>query len=452
MKKYLSSYWIRSALFTFLQRFSLTLFGFVNFIILIRSLSKPEMGVWAFFLVVTTLFETTKSHLLKNAHIKFVGNSNNEKTAIASSSLLVNIFISLLFILFLFVFSGSLSRWLNTGNELEQMLKWFIPGMISLIFFSHFVAVAQSHLDFKSIFAGYFARQFLFFIIILIHAIFKIPFSLIHLVMYQSISILVGTVILYYLSKKHLLYKFNPSVEWIKKLLGFGGYIFGIGITSNIFSNLDQLMIAKFTSSKSMVANYNAATRISGLIDIPSYSAAEILLPKVSQVDLSEGPYQVKYMYERMVGVLLSFTTPVALFIFLFPSLVISIIAGSQYADSSFILQMYMLSGIIRPIQNQAANILLYIGKARLCFILNVIFLVINFGLNYLCFIEFGVYGAAIGNVIGCVLGTIVWYSILQKSIGVEYVNIVRYVVDTYKTIYSKVVLILKLKQAKVFL
>jgi hypothetical protein len=84
LKKYFSSYWIRSAFYTFLQRFSLTLFGFVNFLILIRSLSKPQMGVWAFFLVVTTLFESTKSNLLKNAHIKFVGNSNREKTAIAS--------------------------------------------------------------------------------------------------------------------------------------------------------------------------------------------------------------------------------------------------------------------------------------------------------------------------------------------------------------------------------
>jgi O-antigen/teichoic acid export membrane protein len=239
-------------------------------------------------------------------------------------------------------------------------------------------------------------------------------------------------------------------LEWVKKLLGFGGYIFGIGITSSIFANLDQLMIAKFTSSKSMVASYNAATRISALVEIPSYAAAEILLPKVSQVDLNEGSARVKYMYERMVGILLCFTTPAALFIIIFPHFVVTLIAGEQYADSSFILQMYMLSGLVKPIQNQAANILLYIGKARLCFLLNVLFVGINMSLNYICFRQFGPYGAAIGNVIGCSLGTIVWYSILQRSIGVEYNNIWKYVVDTYKTIFTKLSLAVKLKQVQV--
>lgn len=445
MKKYLSSYWIRSALFTFLQRFSVTLFGFLNFVILIRSLSKPEMGVWAFFLVVTSLFETIKSNLLKNAHIKFVGNSNKDKTAIASSSLLLNAGINCLFIIFLFLFSGKLSYWLGAGAELEEMLKWFIPGMFFLIFFSHLEAVSQSHLDFKSVFAGYFSRQVLFFLFILIHAVFKIHFSLVLVVIYQSISILFGTVIMFLFCKKHFLYVFNPSVKWIKELVGFGGYVFGIGIASNIFSNLDQLMIGKFTSSKSMVANYNAATRISGLVDIPSYAAAEILLPKVSQVDLREGHYQIKYMYERMVGILLCFTTPIALFVFFFPKLIIGYIAGAQYEESSFVLQMYMLSALVRPIQNQAANIFLYIGKARLCFFLNLLFLIVNFALNYMCFVEFGAYGAAIGNVIGCVMGTIVWYSILQRSIEVNYSNIFKYIIDTYKTIYSKAILIKKL-------
>lgn len=449
MKKYLSSYWIHSALFTILQRFSITLFGFVNFVILIRGLSKPQMGLWAFFLVVTTLFETTKSYLLKNAHIKFVGNSNEEKTAIASSSFLVNVSITVLFVLFLFVFSGRFSIWVGAGRELEDMLRWYIPAMFFLVFFSHFEAVSQSHLDFKSVFAGYFTRQVLFFIIILTCTVLKIHYSLIQVVIYQAISTALGTLVIFLFSKRHLLYVFNPSFMWIKKLLGFGGYIFGSGIATNIFANLDQLMIARFTLSKVMVANYNAATRISALVDIPSYAAAEILLPKVSQVDISEGFEKVKYMYERMVGILLCFTTPIALFIFFFPKFIISMIAGSQYEDSSFILQMYMLSALIRPIQNQAANILLYIGKARLCFFLNLLFLGVNFGVNCFFLYEFGAYGAAIGNVIGCLLGTIVWYLVLQKSVEVKYSNIARYSLDTYKTIYTKTAMFMKLRQSK---
>jgi O-antigen/teichoic acid export membrane protein len=415
------------------------------------------MGVWAFFLVVTTLFETAKSNLLKNAHIKFVGSNNDEKTAVASSSLLLNSGISVIFILLLFFVSGKLSLWLGSGVELERMLKWFIPGMVFLVFFSHFEAVSQSHLDFKSVFAGHFSRQVIFFVIILCQTVLKNPFSLIDIVIYQSISIAFGAVAIYIFSRKHLLYVFNPSVKWIKELLSFGGYIFGIAITSNLFANLDQLMIGRFTLrygtvySQTMVANYNAATRIGAWVDVPSYSAAEILLPKVSQVDVNKGYHQVAYMYERMVAVLLSITTPIALFILFFPKLVISVIAGAQYIDAAFILQMYMLSALVKPIQNQAANVFLYIGKARLCFLLNLLFLGINSGLNYLCFVQFGPYGAAIGNVFGCLLGTIVWYAILQRSIDIKYIHIMKHIIETYKTIYTKLILIKDFKLAKIF-
>jgi O-antigen/teichoic acid export membrane protein len=209
-------------------------------------------------------------------------------------------------------------------------------------------------------------------------------------------------------------------------------------------------MIAKFTSSKSLVASYNAATRITALVEIPSYAAAEILLPKVSQVSVTEGLTRVKYIYERMVGILLSFTTPLALFIILFPNFVITLIAGAQYADSAFILQMYMISGIIKPIQNQAANILLYIGKSRLCFILNIFYLGVNFLMNYLCFKSFGVYGAAIGNVITCFLGTLIWFSILHKIVGVEYNKIAKHILDTYKVMFAKATLaVVKIKQVR---
>ena len=406
------------------------------------------MGLWAFFTVVTTLFESIKSNLLKNAHIKFVGNRKEEKTAVASSSLLLNATLNILFILFLLFFSGKISYWIGAGKELEHMLRLFIPGMLFLIFFSHLEAVAQSHLDFKAVFAGNFARQATFFLIILVQAVCKVPFSLDYIVVYLSISLLIGTTVLFLYSRKHLLFVFNPSLKWIKELVSFGGYIFGIGILVNIFGNLDQLMIARFTSKTSMVANYNSASRISTMISIPSYAAADILLPKVSQIDLTKGLDQVKYMYERMVGVLLSFTTPVALVIFLFPKFVITMIAGARYQDAAFIVQMYMLSAMVLPIQNQAANILLYIGKARLCFLLNLLFLGINFGLNYLCFTEFGPYGAAIGNVIGCTLGTIVWYLVLRKSVNIEYNNILRYAGNSYKVIYSKAMSLRRLNQA----
>lgn len=440
MKKYFSSYWIRSAFYTFLQRFSLTFFGFANFVILFRNMhDTAQVGTWALFLTVTAIFESTKTGLLKNAHILYVTGSDDkhERAAVASSSFVINSMITLLFVLFIIFFSPWLSQVLHAGNDLAQTLIWFIPGLVFMVFFSHLEAIQQSHLDFKGVFAGYLVRQALFFVVIALHPLLGIPFSLPRLALFQSLSILAGTATIYVYSRPYIMHRFNVSVKWIKRILNYGGYIFGSGLVSNIFASVDQLMIAKFSLSSS-VAYYNAASRINSLVDIPSYAASDILFPKASRASVEEGVGKLKYLYERMVSILLSFTIPGAILVAMFPKLVITIVAGSRYEIAAPILQLYMLTGILRPMQNQAANLLNSMGKSSLCFVINTVSLIANLCINYFCLSHFGFYGAAIGTLITCTLGAIAWYFVMRKQIGLELGNVVRYIVDLYKSAYGR--------------
>jgi lipopolysaccharide exporter len=438
LKKYLSSYWIRSAFYSILQRFSITLFGMINYMILIRTLSKPQMGVWTLFLIVTTIYETTKSGLLKNAHIRYVSSSDDksERSTIASASLLINASITVVFILLILFFSDAVSTSLHAAKELANMLKLFIPGLIGMVMFSHLEAIQQSHLDFKGVFAGYFVRQLAFFLVILFHTILKIPFTLERLAIYQSGTIFIGTIVIYFYSRKYLLNIFNPSRAWIKKIVGYGGYIFSSGVIGQIFANLDQLMTARFMTDGSAVAYYGSASRINQLIDIPSFAAADIIFPKVSQASAQEGPGRVRYLYERMVAVLMCFTVPTAIFIIIFPKLVITIIASSRYIAAAPILQIYMITGILRPMQNQAANLLNSIGKQKLCFWLNTVSLIANMAINYTCLYYIGFYGTAIGTLITCALGTLTWYLFMRKTIGATLPSIIKQMIELYKTFY----------------
>lgn len=396
------------------------------------------MGTWALFLTVTSVFEATKSGLLKNAHIKYVSGSNNlrEKVSLASSSFLINVAVTLLFIFFLLFFSDWMSMKLHAGNGLSTTLYWFIPGLIFMVFFSHFEAIQQSHLDFKGVLAGYLVRQATFFTFLGASFLLKSPFTLVRLSLYLSISIFAGTFVLYLYSRKYLKHHFKPDIVSSKKIFGYGGFIFGSGIMSNIFSNIDQVMTAAFISS-SAVAFYNTASKINGLVDVPSYAAAEVIFPKISQASVEGGNNKVKYLYERMVGILLSFTTPAALFIIIFPKLVITIIAGSKYVAAAPILQLYMLTGLMRPMQNQAANLLNSIGKPSLCFRINTISLVINLIITYFCLKRFGFYGAAISTLIAGFIGFTIWYFVMKKEISLQLSNIVKYIFIAYKDVYT---------------
>ena len=411
--------------------------------ILVRVLNTAQVGTWALFLAVTSVFEATKGGLLKNAHVRYVSSSNsiNDKISIASSSFLINSLISILFILFLLFFSGWLGVKLHAGTDLSNTLMWFIPGLFCMIFFSHFEAIQQSHLDFSGVLAGYLVRQVMFFLFLVAHFVFKTPFTLQQLSIYSSICVFGGSVTLYFFSRKYIHHSFKPTVEWIKRIFNYGGYIFGSGVMSNIFSNLDQVMTGAFISS-SAVAYYNAASRINGLVDIPSYAAADIIFPKTAKAMVEDGNEKVKYLYERMVGILLSFTTPAALFIIIFPKLIITIIAGSKYADSSVmsaapILQMYMITGLMRPMQNQAANLLNSIGKPSLCFKINTISLVINLIVSYFCIKYIRFYGAAVGTLIAGAFGFTIWYFVMKDQIGLKLSRVGLYIFASYKDIYT---------------
>src|SRR6202012_6115056 len=99
-------------------------------------LSISQMGDWALFLTITGIFELTKSALLKNAHIKFVSGTADieEQVTVASSSFLINASFTGVFILLILFFSDWLGRWFHAGVQLSIMLKWFIPGLIFLVF------------------------------------------------------------------------------------------------------------------------------------------------------------------------------------------------------------------------------------------------------------------------------------------------------------------------------
>jgi lipopolysaccharide exporter len=438
LKKVFSSYWIRSAFYSILQRFSITLFGLINFIVLIRSLTKPQMGAWALFLVVISIFETTKIGLLKNAHIRFVSSSNDiqEKSAIASASLLINSALTIIFILLIVFFADWLSNQLHTGMDLSIMLKWFIPGLISMVFFSHLEAIQQSHLDFKGVFAGYFVRQIVFFLGIAGSLLLHFPFSLRDVVLYLSFGYFAGTLTLYFYSRKYLSFRFNPSVYWIKQIFGYGKYIFASGAISNIFSNLDQLMTGRYMTS-TVVAYYTTASRVNVILDIPSYAAADILFPKSARALVEEGAEKVRYLFERMVGILLSFSIPIAVFIIIFPRFIIYLIAGHQYEHAAPILQLYMITGLIRPMQNQSANLLNSIGKQAICFWMNTIALAANLLINYACLKTIGFYGAAVGSTLTYGLALIAWYFLMRRIINFQARDILKYMLETYKTVYD---------------
>jgi O-antigen/teichoic acid export membrane protein len=408
--------------------------------IIARSLSKAQMGTWALFLVITTTYEMSKNALLKSAHIKFMSSSDDVllKKKITSSSFFINSVLALFFILFILFFGNVFSSWLNAGKELSYILYIYIPGIIFLIFFTHYEAVQQSYFDFKGQFYGQVVKQFIFFILVFVFYSNGKQLDLNLLTIFYCTSIFFGTLTLFFLSRQYISMLILPSKEWSKKIIGYGGYILGSNIFSTVFSSFDQLIVSKFLNPIS-VSFYSTAGKISTFVDIPSYAAAEILFPKLAKASNDSQVHAFNTMFEKSISVLYSICIPFVTVALFMPKTLIRWVAGEMYTDAAPILQVYLVISILGIVQHQSANALNSLGKSKLCFTLNVLGLIIKFMVVSICLILYGLMGAAIGGLITAFINFFVWYLFIKRHIDISWSLILKNLVDNYIFFYNSV-------------
>jgi O-antigen/teichoic acid export membrane protein len=412
------------------------LFGFLNFFILARVLPKNELGIWSIFLFVVAAFEMSKGSLLKNAHIRLILISKNKNhSIIAGSSIFVNVIFTILFIAIILLFSPNLSNWLNTGKQLSTMLMLYIPGLISMIYFAHFEAVQQSNNNFKNGFTANLIRQLLFFILLLVHFISGKNLELFTIVYYYTLGNFIGTLLFFILSRKYISYTFQYSIKIIKEILGFGGFMMGGNIITQISSNLDQLLVSRYLSTE-YVGNYGIASRVMYAVEIPMNGVSEALFPTFTKASGDGDKLSFNNYLEKSIGTLIAIMLPVIIIMVCLTELIIKVIAGNNYIDANEILQIYLIITLINIFKHQSSNTLLSLGKSKLHFIITILHFVFSIGMIYLGIKEFEYLGPAYAKFLLSVVSLIMWVVLMKKLIGINLSNIIKQIIGFYPTLF----------------
>lgn len=420
-----------------LHRFSSTLFGFLNFFILARVLPKNELGIWSIFLFVVAAFEMSKGSLLKNAHIRLILTSKNKNyKTIAGSSILVNIIFTLFFILLILLLSPKFSNWLNTGSQLSAMLMMYIPGLISMIYFSHYEAVQQSNNNFKNGFTANLIRQLLFFLLLLVHFIRGNNIELITLVYYYTLGNFIGTLIFFILSRNYISYTFQYSLKTIREILNFGGFMMGGNIITQISSNLDQLLVSRFLSSE-FVGYYGIASRVMYAVEIPMNGVSEALFPTFTKASGDGDKESFNNYLEKSIGSLIAIMMPAIIAMVYLSEIIINVIAGNNYIDANEILQIYLIITLINIFKHQSSNTLLSLGKSKLHFTITIIHFIFSIWLIYLGIKEFEYLGPAYAKLSLALVSLLMWVYLMKKLIGINLSNIILHIIGFYPTLFK---------------
>lgn len=428
--------WLKSGSYSFLGKLSAIFFNFLNFLILIRLLSKEDFGMWVLFLSITAILETTRNAFIHTPLVKYlIGAKKEEFNTIIGASFYLNLIMAIFTALILAFFSAHISILLKSP-ELTSLFYTYIFIALAITPLIHSNFIQQANLDFKGTFYSATARASILFFYIFKCYYFKQNIELINLVFVQCAAVVVGALISYYFAKECFSFNLNVNWHWIKKLFHYGKYTFGTNISSMLFKSIDSWMLGSLFSPGA-VAVYNPAIRVSSLFEVPVGTISSVLLPQAAKRVATEGNKAAKYLYERSVGVIMAFMAPAILFILYFSEEIVFLIAGSKYAESVPILQVTVIYGLIIPFNRQFGVILNVIGKANINFYVLLVTTLLNIVYNYFFIINFGIIGAAYGTLAAYLTTWIISEIILYKILKVKIKNIVIYTLIMYRECFE---------------
>jgi O-antigen/teichoic acid export membrane protein len=421
------SYWLRSGTLSLLQRFSIALFGFFSFVILVRLLSVPDFGVWVLYTSFIAMVELLQGGFIKNPLTrKFLSTEPSDHYAIASAALLVNIMLFGVIAAAVAALAAPVSVWMD-APILEPLCWLYVFNSFFYTFFLHYTTLHEAHLNFKASFWAYFVQKALFFSYLLVVLFLRdsIAVSLIDLAIVQIVAMAISSGVSIWLARNYLVHRIRWNQNHLLEILNHGKYSFGTNVSSVLLNNIDSWMLGSMLSPAA-VAVYNPALRITRLVEIPMQSVSAITYPKLVQKGVSASLSNAKHLYEQSVAIILAVMTPVVVIAIVFADPIVELIAGSDYEEAATVLQITMLYGLLGPFNRQFGITLDAIGKARLTFYFVIASALVNTVLNFLMIQRFGVIGAAYATTATHVLDVCFRQLFLRHVLGTNFLEIMQ--------------------------
>lgn len=443
LKKINGSYWLRSGSYTFMNKVFITLFGFINFYILIRVLSKDDFGAWVLFISIASLMELIKHGFVRNPLIRFLAMSpDEESSSIQTASLVLNMVVGILEIMVLFLCSIYLSDFWD-APQLRSLFIIYILSTALLVPINHFDVIQQARMQFKGTFLSNFVRHFGLFLFIIVAFAFRFRIQLDHLAYAQMTAIFLSGFLSYRFARPFLHFSKRVDWKWFRELRSYGFFTFGTNVSSMISKSIDSWMLGKLISPAA-VTIFNPALRISNLVEVPTDTLTSILFPKLSERIAKEGPQAARYLYEKAVGTITAFMLPVVIFFIVFAAPVVHFIAGPGFEQTVPVLQITMLYGLIIPFNRFLGITLDAIGKAKTNFFFVLRNATLNIISNYFFISHFGIIGAAYGTLTTYTFVLIINQIYMHYFLKVRLRNVFRHLFESYLKVFSTGVKFLK--------
>ena len=193
---------------------------------------------------------------------------------------------------------------------------------------------------------------------------------------------------------------YRTKVENIKQHLKPTLTFFATTLASNIYSNLDTIMLG-FIKGDYEVGIYFAATKIKVVLITLVVSVGNVLMPRMSYYVAKQDKVAFNKTLKKSYAYLISLALPVAVFFMIMAKSSVLLLSGEDYAAAAIPMIILMPILVTTCISNiTGLQILIPLGKEKKYMIAVMIGALVDLILNFILMKPFGAVGAAIATLI----------------------------------------------------
>ena len=431
-----NSYWLRSGFFTILERLGVQVFGFGAVFFLFRALSIADFESWVLYLAIINILEVGRAGLIQNALIKFLSADEQQaaganQARINTASLTLNGIITAGIVVVLLLLSEP-AGWLFGSAELPTMLRIYCLTTVLLTPFFQSNFTQQAHLQFSGITWSNMMKQGSLFAFIAVLYLSAAEVTLLRLVWWQVIGAVLASGVSVYFGKRFLTFNRQIDLPTVRELFHYGKFVFGTNLSTMLYKSIDKMMLGALPAAGAgAVAIYEAAIKVTNLVEVPTFSMASMLFPQSARSATDKGA--LKQLYEKAVGSILAILVPGIILVELFAEPIITFIASEKYLAAAPLLRWTILYGLFIPFAIQFGTVLDSMGKPKVNFRITLLSMVLNVVFNFIFINAFGIAGAAYGTLLTYGVTFVIMQRLLYRELDIRFYEAFRHIPQFYQ-------------------
>jgi O-antigen/teichoic acid export membrane protein len=395
----------------------IAVFNVVTMSLLLRTMTKVDVGSWFFFLSIYSLADALRNGFLSTGTIKFYAGVSKERADVVLGSvwfLAIGVSLALMLLNSLAMpFMGMIK-----SEQVILVIKWFGITVLSSVAFNVTFWKLVADENYLRILALRFVNSGSMILALVVMLILKkgtLENLLIINFLTNCLTSLVCIVFGY--SRIRTIFKRTRASMW--ELIQFGKFSLATNLSSNLLGSADSFIIT-FMLGPTALAIYNVPNKLMEIVEILLRTFIGTGMSGMAIAYNSGNMEQLTYITKKYAGMLTLLFIPLAIGAFFFADFAIWLLAGDKYAgtEAANIFRIFMFLAILYPIDRFNGVTLDIIHLPQINFYKVIIMIVVNVATTILGILLLkNIYGAAFTSPFAMVAGLAFGYYHLRKHL-----------------------------------